>query len=37
MANDDRRKRIRRNTILLTLVAVGIYVLFIVMTIRKAG
>ena len=41
MTHDDphdsrRRRRIRRNTVLLTLVAVGIYVAFIVSSVLHA-
>jgi len=35
-ADIERRRRIRRSTILLAVVAVGVYVLFIALSIHKA-
>jgi ABC-type lipoprotein release transport system permease subunit len=33
--DDERRRRIRRSTLLLALLAVGVYVLFIALSVRK--
>jgi hypothetical protein len=35
-ADSERRRRIRRSTILLALLAVGVYVLFIALSIHKS-
>ncbi|MFO1400368.1 MAG: hypothetical protein U1F30_04035 [Steroidobacteraceae bacterium] len=36
-ADVERRRRIRRSTLLLGLLAAGVYVLFIALSVHKAG
>jgi hypothetical protein len=35
--DSERRRRVRRSTIVLALLAIGVYVLFIALSIHKAG